>query len=118
MTFQFSIEKKRSFQIECIRSALPDLSESDIKSVGNCFGSALLNQSIKPNNSHPSMDELLADSSNDAKQLIKALLVLDSSKRLTAKEALCHKYVERYVRNLKTLFFNSKFVILKLLLYY
>lgn len=92
------------FQIECIRSALPELSESDIKSVGNGFGSALLNQSIIRNNSNPSLDELLADSPNDAKQLINALLVLDSSKRLTAKQALCHKYVEKYARNLMTFF--------------
>lgn len=85
----------RRSQIECILSALPAPSESDLKSVGNGFGSTLLNQPTKLVRSSPSMDELLADAPNDAKDLIRALLVMDSSKRLTAKQALCHKYVER-----------------------
>lgn len=70
-------------------------SESDLKAVGNGFGSTLLNQPTKSNNSSPTMDELLADAPSDAKDLIRALLVMDSSKRLTAKQALCHQYVER-----------------------
>lgn len=82
-------------QIECIVSALPEPSESDLKSVGNGFGSALLNQSTKSINSSPSLDELLVDTPADAKDLVVALLSMDPSKRLTAKQALCHKYVEK-----------------------
>lgn len=41
------------------------------------------------------MDELLADTPTDAKDLIGALLVMDHRKRLTAKQAMCHKYVGR-----------------------
>lgn len=82
-------------KIECILSALPVPSESDLKSVGNGFGSTLLNQPTKSISSSPSMDELLADAPTDAKDLIRALLVMDPTKRLTAKQALCHKYVER-----------------------
>lgn len=60
------------------------------------------------------MDEMLADSPNDAKQLINALLVLDSSKRLTAKQALGHKYVEKYIQEFEDAFFSiSKFSITK-----
>lgn len=84
-----------SIKIECILSALPVPSESDLKSVGNGFGSTLLNQPTKSITSSPSMDELLTDAPTDAKELIRALLVMDPSKRLTAKQALCHKYVER-----------------------
>lgn len=76
-------------------SALPKPSENDIKAVGNGFGSALLNQSSKSHNTNPSLDELLTDSPSDAKLLIRALLVFDPSKRLTAKEALGHRYVEK-----------------------
>lgn len=82
-------------KIECIVSALPQPSESDLKSVGNGFGSALLNQSSKSINSSPSLDELLAETPADAKDLVKVLLAMDPSKRLTAKQALCHKYVEK-----------------------
>lgn len=82
-------------QVECILSALPEPTETDIKSVGNGFGSVLLNQSTKSSSSNPSMDELLADSPTDAKHLIKSLLVLDPTKRLTAKQAMCHRYVEK-----------------------
>lgn len=82
-------------KIECILSALPEPSESDLKSVGNGFGSALLNQSTKTINSNPDMDELLADTPADAKDLVKSLLQMDPTKRLTAKQALCHKYVEK-----------------------
>lgn len=84
-----------SRQIECILSALPQPSESDLKSVGNGFGSALLNQSSKSMSSNPSMDELLADTPADAKDLVKSLLVMDPMKRLTAKQALCHRYIEK-----------------------
>lgn len=75
---------------------MPKPSENDIKAVGNGFGSALFNQPLKSLNANPSLDELLVDSPSDAKQLIRALLVFDPSKRLTAKEALGHRYVEKY----------------------
>lgn len=82
-------------KIECILSALPSPTESDLKSVGNGFGSALLNQSSKSINPNPNMEELLADTPADAKDLVRALLVMDPTKRLTARQALCHKYVEK-----------------------
>lgn len=82
-------------KIECIVSALPQPSESDLKSVGNGFGSALLNQSTKTIHSSPSLDELLSDTPADAKDLVKNLLAMDPTKRLTAKQALYHKYVEK-----------------------
>lgn len=82
-------------KIECILSALPLPTESDLKSVGNGFGSALLNQSSKTINANPNMEELLADTPADAKDLVRSLLVMDPTKRLTAKQALCHKYVEK-----------------------
>lgn len=43
------------------------------------------------------MDELLADTPADARDLVKALLAMDPTKRLTAKQAMSHKYVEKYV---------------------
>lgn len=82
-------------QIECIVSALPTPSEHDIRAVGNGFGSALLNQPPKSVNSNPSLEELLVDAPSDAKQLIRALLVFDPTRRLTAKQALSHRYVEK-----------------------
>lgn len=63
--------------------------------MGNGFGSALLNQSIKSIHSSPSLDELLADTPADAKDLVNVLLAMDPTKRLTAKQALCHKYIEK-----------------------
>lgn len=41
------------------------------------------------------MDELLADTPADARDLVKALLAMDPTKRLTAKQAMSHKYVEK-----------------------
>lgn len=81
-------------KIECILSALPEPNESDLKSVGNGFGSALLNQSTK-SITNPNMDELLVDTPADAKELVKALLVLNPTRRLNAKQAMGHKYVEK-----------------------
>lgn len=86
-----------SVQVECIVSALPEPSENDIKAVGNGFGTCLLNQYDKLNESpNPKLDDLLKDSPSDAKNLIKSLIVLNPNKRLTAKQALYHKYVEKY----------------------
>lgn len=41
------------------------------------------------------MDELLVDTPADAKELVQALLVLNPTRRLNAKQALGHKYVEK-----------------------
>ena len=84
-------------QVECIVSALPEPTESDMKAVGVGFGAVLLNQSsIKLKNAaNPNLDELLIDAPDDAKMLVKCLLVLDPNHRLTAKQALGHKYVEK-----------------------
>lgn len=89
-----------STKVECIVSALPEATEQDIKAVGNGFGSALLNQPSKEQankNPTPKLDELLIDSPSDAKHLIKSLLALDPGKRLTARQALDHKYIEKFV---------------------
>lgn len=84
-------------QVECIVSALPEPSDHDIKAVGNGFGTCLLNQFDKVNDSpSPKLDDLLQDSPSDARNLIKSLIVLNPKKRLTAKQALYHKYVEKY----------------------
>lgn len=56
-----------------------------------------MNQPPKSVNASPSLEELLVDAPSDAKQLIRALLVFDPRKRLTAKEALSHGYVEKWV---------------------
>lgn len=76
-------------------SALPEPSDNDIKAVGNGFGTCLLNQYGKASDS-PKMDELLKDASSDAKSLIKCLIMLNPNKRLTARQALNHKYVDKY----------------------
>lgn len=94
------------YKVECIISALPEATERDIKAVGNGFGSALLNQPVKDHNGrnpNPKLDELLTDAPSDAKHLIKSLLVLDPTRRLTAKEALDHRYIEKFV-NLTNLY--------------
>lgn len=84
-------------QVECIVAALPEPSDHDIKAVGSGFGTCLLNQYDKLNDSpNPKLDDLLKDSPSDAKNLIKSLIVLNPTKRLTAKQALYHKYVEKY----------------------
>lgn len=88
-------------QVECIVAALPQPSENDIKAVGCGFGTCLLNQYDKLNESpNPKLDDLLKDSPSDAKNLIKSLIVLNPNKRLTAKQALYHKYVEKYVHRM------------------
>lgn len=44
-----------------------------------------------------SLNDLLVDATRDALDLVKSLLVLDPLGRLTAKQALDHPYVEKYV---------------------
>lgn len=65
-----------------------------MRSVGAGFGSALLSKSNSKLD-FPSLDDLLIGSPDDARQLVKSLLVLDPIKRLSAKQALHHKYVEK-----------------------
>lgn len=80
---------------------MPEATEQELKSLGNGFGSALLSQPPQKDgliqNMGPKLDDLLAGSPNDAKHLIKSLLLLDPSRRLTARQALEHKYIEKYV---------------------
>lgn len=81
-------------QIERIVTALPRMKEKEIKSLGAGFGSALLNQQAI--GAHATMEDLLYGSPDDAKHLVKSLLVLDPTKRLTATEALNHVYIEKF----------------------
>lgn len=80
--------------MERIINALPEATDEDITSVGAGFGSALLSNQQLPSN-HSSLDDLLAGSPIDASELVKSLLVLNPIKRLTAKEAMAHKYIEK-----------------------
>ncbi|XP_061400051.1 mitogen-activated protein kinase 15 [Musca vetustissima] len=82
-------------QIEKIISTLPDITEDDIKAVGAGFGSVLLKKHISKEKKTTFRD-LLNDASKDALDLVKSLLVLDPLGRLTAKQALCHPYVEKF----------------------
>lgn len=81
-------------QIERIVTALPRMKEKDINALGAGFGSALLNQQAL--GAHATMEDLLYGSPDDAKHLVKSLLVLDPVKRLTATEALNHVYIEKF----------------------
>ncbi len=80
--------------MERIVAAIPNITEDDVKSVGAGFGSVLLSKS-NSKVEFPNLDELLLGSHEDARQLVKSLLVLDPIKRLSAKQALHHKYVEK-----------------------
>ncbi|XP_073834174.1 extracellularly regulated kinase 7 [Musca autumnalis] len=82
-------------QIEKIVSTLPDITEEDIKAVGAGFGSVLLKKNISKDKKI-TFSDLLNDASKDALDLVKSLLVLDPMGRLTAKQALCHPYVEKF----------------------
>lgn len=81
--------------MERIVAALPNITEKDIKSVGAGFGSALLSKPVTSSVNNPKLDDLLLGSTDDARQLVKSLLVLDPMKRLNAKQALSHKYIEK-----------------------
>lgn len=82
-------------QMERIVAALPPVTEKDIQSVGAGFGSALLSRSSAASTENPCLDDLLTGSPNDAKSLVRQLLVMDPLNRLTAKQALEHKYIEK-----------------------
>ncbi|XP_058977664.1 mitogen-activated protein kinase 15 isoform X2 [Musca domestica] len=82
-------------QIEKIVSTLPDITEDDIKAVGAGFGSVLLKKHISKDKK-TTFSDLLNDASKDALDLVRSLLVLDPLGRLTAKQALCHPYVEKF----------------------
>lgn len=45
--------------------------------------------------SNAKLDELLSGAPEDSKHLVKSLLLLDPARRLTAKQALNHRYVEK-----------------------
>lgn len=64
-------------------------------SVGAGFGSVLLNNQASTDTNNQTLDDLLSGSPADARQLVKSLLVLNPHKRLTAKEAMGHKYIEK-----------------------
>lgn len=105
----FNVDFVVIFQVERIVTALPQPTDCDIKAIGNGFGSILLNPAMKTSSStNPKLDELLLNLPNDAKSLIKHLLMLDPVKRLTAKQALNHKYVEKFVnKQNKNYLFNN-----------
>lgn len=81
--------------MERIINALPEATDEDIESVGAGFGSALLSSNQQTPSTHSSLDDLLVGSPADAAELIKSLLVLNPIKRLTAKEAMQHRYIEK-----------------------
>ncbi|XP_017099612.2 extracellular signal-regulated kinase 7 [Drosophila bipectinata] len=82
-------------QIEKIVTALPDVTQSDIESIGASFGTVLLSKKINRDRRH-SLDEMLRNCCDDAMSLVKGLLVLDPLGRLTAKEAIMHSFVSRF----------------------
>ncbi|XP_016988229.1 extracellular signal-regulated kinase 7 [Drosophila rhopaloa] len=82
-------------QIEKIVTALPDVTQRDIESIGASFGSVLLSKKIHRDRRH-SLDEMLRNCCDDAISLVKSLLVLDPHGRLTAKAAIRHPYVSRF----------------------
>ncbi|TDG40082.1 hypothetical protein AWZ03_013502, partial [Drosophila navojoa] len=82
-------------QIEKIVSALPEVTDRDIESIGASFGSVLLSKKIVRDRRY-SLDEILRNCCDDALSLVKSLLVLDPEGRLTAKEAIAHSYVHRF----------------------
>ncbi|KAH8235694.1 hypothetical protein KR032_005297 [Drosophila birchii] len=82
-------------QIEKIVSALPDVTQQDIDSIGASFGTVLLSKKINRDRRH-SLEEMLRHCSDDAMSLLKSLLVLDPHRRLTAKAAILHPYVTRF----------------------
>lgn len=79
--------------MERIISALPEATDDDIASVGAGFGSVLLSNQTQ--SVHLNLDDLLVGSPPDASELVKSLLVMNPNQRLTAKEALGHKYIEK-----------------------
>lgn len=83
-------------QIERIVSAMPHVTEKDIQSIGGGFGTALLTTKSSTGSPNPSLEELLLGSPDDARELVESLLVLDPMRRLTAKQALGHKYIEKW----------------------
>ncbi|KAH8408938.1 hypothetical protein KR009_004075 [Drosophila setifemur] len=82
-------------QIEKIVTALPDVTQQDIDSIGASFGTVLLSKKISRDRRH-SLEEMLRNCCDDAMSLVKSLLVLDPHGRLTAKAAIMHPYVSRF----------------------
>uniref|UniRef100_A0A1B0D826 Protein kinase domain-containing protein n=2 Tax=Phlebotomus papatasi TaxID=29031 RepID=A0A1B0D826_PHLPP len=90
-------------QVERIVSALPDVTQADVRAVGGGFGTVLLNSTSAKHGKDTTIDDLLQGGPEDGVSLTKMLLILDPAKRLTAKDALSHKYVERYRRTIDEL---------------
>ncbi|XP_011206273.2 extracellular signal-regulated kinase 7 [Bactrocera dorsalis] len=82
-------------QIERIVTALPEITDHDVKAVGAGFGSVLLSKQISRERK-TSLNEMMSDAPEDALNMVKSLLVLDPLARLTAKQALGHPYVEKF----------------------
>ncbi|XP_059609517.1 mitogen-activated protein kinase 15 [Phlebotomus argentipes] len=87
-------------QVERIVSALPDVTQADVKAVGGGFGTVLLNSTGAKHGKDIAIDDLLHGGAEDGIALTKMLLILDPAKRLTAKEALSHRYVERFRKSI------------------
>jgi len=64
-----------------------------MKMFAGTYGSKLIGQ--KAPGKQTSVEEILRDAPPDAVDLVKKLLVLNPLKRLTAAEALQHKYVAK-----------------------
>lgn len=90
-------------QVERIVSALPDVTQADVRAVGGGFGTVLLNSTSAKHGKDTTIDDLLQGGPEDGVSLTKMLLILDPAKRLTAKDALSHKYVERLVQKWQSL---------------
>lgn len=83
-------------QIERIVAAMPHITDRDVQSIGGGFGTALLTTKSAIGAHNPTLDDLLLGSPDDARDLVQSLLVLDPMRRLTAKQALGHRYIEKY----------------------
>ncbi|KAH8300822.1 hypothetical protein KR018_005561 [Drosophila ironensis] len=83
-------------QIEKIVTALPDVTQRDIDSIGAGFGTVLLSRSKINRDRRHSLEEMLRNCCDEAMSLVKALLVLDPHGRLTAKAAISHPFVSRF----------------------
>lgn len=98
-------------QIELIVGALPGVTDEEVASVGGGFGAALLTQGKLSKASKSSggdgadkggreegscgVNDMLLGAPDDARDLVNSLLRLDPMKRLTAKQSLGHRYVEK-----------------------
>ncbi|XP_043923321.1 mitogen-activated protein kinase 15 [Protopterus annectens] len=82
-------------QIERIMSVIPPPSKEDILSIKSDYGASVI-QKMMSRQRMPFEELLPANTSEDAMDLIKKLLVFNPEKRLNAEEALRHPYVRRF----------------------